>query len=162
MVFLFFWLTSLGMVISRSIHVAANGIIFFFYMADTISLYIYVYTRSFFIYVKLEDNYFTMLCWFLPCNNVNQPKVYTCCLFLNLPLTATQPHPLGYHRAPGRAPCVLQQLSTSRLFCGWYCGRFSAALSIHAPSPSPAVSTSLLLCLQLCSCPTDRLISTIF
>ena len=32
--FVFVWLTSLSMIISRSIHVAANGIISFFFMAE--------------------------------------------------------------------------------------------------------------------------------
>ena len=33
MVFFFLWLTSLSMIISRSIYVAANGMISFFFMA---------------------------------------------------------------------------------------------------------------------------------
>ena len=37
----------------------------------------------FFFY--LEDNCFTMLCWFLPFNNVSQPQVYTCPLPLEPP-----------------------------------------------------------------------------
>ena len=35
-------------------------------------------THSFKVYFYLEDNCFTMLCWFLPCYNVNQPQVDTC------------------------------------------------------------------------------------
>ena len=34
MMFVFVWLTSLSMIISRSIHVAENGIISFFSMAE--------------------------------------------------------------------------------------------------------------------------------
>ena len=34
MIFVFLWLTSLSMIISRSIRVAANGIISFFFMAE--------------------------------------------------------------------------------------------------------------------------------
>ena len=43
MVFVFVWLTSLSMIISRSIHVAANGIISFFLWLSNILLYIYIY-----------------------------------------------------------------------------------------------------------------------
>ena len=38
---IFVWLTSLSMIISRSIHVAANGIISFFFMAEYSIVYIY-------------------------------------------------------------------------------------------------------------------------
>ena len=34
MIFVFSWLTSLGMIISRSVRVDANGIILFFFMAE--------------------------------------------------------------------------------------------------------------------------------
>ena len=37
MIFVFLWLTSLSMIISRSIHVAENGIISFFFMAEQFS-----------------------------------------------------------------------------------------------------------------------------
>ena len=42
MMFVFHCLTSLSMVISRSIHIAANGIISFFFMAEQYSI-VYVY-----------------------------------------------------------------------------------------------------------------------
>ena len=42
MVFVFFWLTSLSRIISRSTHVAANGIISFFFMAEEYSI-VYLY-----------------------------------------------------------------------------------------------------------------------
>ena len=38
MIFVLFCLTSLSMIISRSIHVAANGIISFFFMAEQYSI----------------------------------------------------------------------------------------------------------------------------
>ena len=44
----------------------------------------------------MEDNCFTMLCWFLPCINMNQPQVYICPLPLE-PLSSS--HPLQCHRA---------------------------------------------------------------
>ena len=34
--------------------------------------------HSFKVYFYLEDNCFTILCWFLPHYNVNQPQVDTC------------------------------------------------------------------------------------
>ena len=34
MIFVFLWLTSLSMIISKSLHVAANGIISFLFMAE--------------------------------------------------------------------------------------------------------------------------------
>ena len=37
------------------------------------------------IYYYVEDNCFTVLCWFLPYINMNQPKVYTCPLPLACP-----------------------------------------------------------------------------
>ena len=42
MIFVFLCLTSLSMIISRSIHVAANGIIPFFLWLSNIPLYIYI------------------------------------------------------------------------------------------------------------------------
>ena len=48
-VFVFVWLISLCMTISRSIYVAANGIISFFLMASNIPLY--VCTRSFYPFI---------------------------------------------------------------------------------------------------------------
>ena len=42
----------------------------------------------FYDFFKVEDNCFTTLCWFLPYNNMNQPRVY-------LPLLSPPPssHP---------------------------------------------------------------------
>ena len=82
------------------------GIIFFFLSSSFKKIF------------KLKDNCFTMLCWFLIYNNVNQSYIYIYIpSFLNLPLSHP-PHPvaLGCHRAPGWAPCVTQQLSTSYHF----------------------------------------------
>ena len=46
------WLTSLSMIISKSIHVAANGIISFFFMAEWYS-FVYVY-HIFFIHSSVD------------------------------------------------------------------------------------------------------------
>ena len=70
-----------------------------------------------FVYFQLEDNCFTILCWFLPHINMNQPQVYICPLPLesppHLPL---HPTPLGHHRVLGCGPYAIQQLPTSYLF----------------------------------------------
>jgi len=49
----------------------------------------------------MEDNCFTMLCWFLSYINMDQPQVYMCALPLEPP-SHLPPHstPLGCHRAP--------------------------------------------------------------
>ena len=46
MIFVFVWLTSLCMIISRSIHVAVNGIISFFSMEDIVDIYAYMCVYS--------------------------------------------------------------------------------------------------------------------
>ena len=42
--------------------------------------------------------------------------MYTCILFLLALLPIPHPTPLGHHRAPEWAPCIVQQLPTSYLF----------------------------------------------
>ena len=55
MIFVFLCLTtSLGMIISRSIHVAANGIISFFFMAEYYSI-VYMY-HIFFIHPSVDGH----------------------------------------------------------------------------------------------------------
>ena len=51
MVFVFFWLTSLSMIISRSFRVAANGIISFFFMAEE---YFIVYLYQIFFILLMD------------------------------------------------------------------------------------------------------------
>ena len=54
-----------------------------------------------------------MLCWFLPSNKRIKHKYTYITSLLSLPLpTAHHPTPLDCHRAPGWAPCVIQQLPT--------------------------------------------------
>ena len=53
-VFVFVWLISLSMIISRSIHVAANGIISFFFMAEQYST-VYMY-HIFFIHSSVDGH----------------------------------------------------------------------------------------------------------
>ena len=38
----------------------------------------YLIPSGVFLFFKLEDNHFTILCWFLPYISMNQPQVYTC------------------------------------------------------------------------------------
>ena len=66
-----------------------------------------------FIYFQLKDNCFTVLCWFLPYINKNQPWVQTCPLPFKPPSHRT-PHPisLGCHRAPVWIPWIIQQIPT--------------------------------------------------
>ena len=54
MIFVFAWLTSHNMIISRSIHIAANGIISFFFMAEWYSI-VYVY-YIFFIHSSVHGH----------------------------------------------------------------------------------------------------------
>ena len=58
MVFVFLWLTSHNIVITRSIHVAANGIILLFFMTEYYSI-VYMY-HIFFIYSSVSEH----LSWF--------------------------------------------------------------------------------------------------
>ena len=50
----------------------------------------------------MKDNCFTILCWFLPYINMDQPQVYICPFLLELPShLPPRPTPLGCHRARG-------------------------------------------------------------
>ena len=52
------------------------------------------------IYFYLKDNCFTVLVWFLPCLNMNQPQVYICPLPREPPSQLPAfPAPLGCYRA---------------------------------------------------------------
>ena len=57
----------------------------------------------------LESNCFTMLCWFLLYNEVNQPQVHIYSLPLGPPShpTPSSPPPPGHHRALSWASCAL-------------------------------------------------------
>ena len=54
MVFIFVWLTSLSMIISRFIHVAANGIFSFFFMAEEYSIVCVCVTSSLSIHLSMD------------------------------------------------------------------------------------------------------------
>ena len=101
----------------------------------------YLFWPLFYSFILLECNYFTVSCWFLLYNKVNQLYVYTHPLPLE-PLPASC-QPSSHHRAPGWAPCVVQQLPTSYLFYTWQHTCVNATLSICSTLPFPSVSTSL-------------------
>ena len=55
----------------------------------------------------LEDNFFSILCWLLPCNKMNKSQIQICPLPPETPPDfPPHPTPLGCHRALGWAPCV--------------------------------------------------------
>ena len=64
----------------------------------------------------MEDNCFTILYWFMPYININQPQVHICSLAPEAPPPhlPVPPIPLGCHRAP--APWAIQQPHISYLF----------------------------------------------
>ena len=69
-----------------------------------------------------------MLCWFLPYNNMNQPKVYNSPPpFVTLSFPTPHLNPLHCHRVPGWAPCIIQQFPYSYLFSSRQCIYFNAA-----------------------------------
>ena len=80
----------------------------------------------------MEDNCFTMFCWFLPYINMNQNHMFS----LPCPPSHLLPHPtpLGNHRAAGWAPCIIQQLPTSCLsYIWWFQDYFSSSHSLLPP-----------------------------
>ena len=90
---------------------------------------------TFFLFLKLEYNCLTMLCWFLLYNKVSQLYVYIHPSLLDL-LPAL--HPTPHQRVLSWAPCVIQQLPTSYCLYTW----MSMLLSqFHPPSLPPHMST---------------------
>ena len=79
--------------------------------------------RFYSFFLKLEGKCFTILCWFLLYNSESQLYVYVCPLPiepLSHPLIPPLPRPRPrLSRAPSWAPCAIQQLPTSYLFCTW-------------------------------------------
>ena len=71
MIFVFLWLTSLSMTISRSIHDASNGIILFFFYCQGIFLYISLYIIS--LYIK----YFYMYMVYIWCMYIHHIFIHS-------------------------------------------------------------------------------------
>ena len=95
----------------------------------------------------LEDNCFTILCWFLPYINMNQHRYTYVPSLLTLPLIF-RPIPLsvGCHRPLGWSPGVAQQIPTGSLFYVRYCIYFHAALSVHPTFSLPHCAHKSVLC----------------
>ena len=74
------------------------------------------------------------------------------------------PHstPLGHHRAPGWAPCIIRQLPTGCLFYIRYCICFHAALNSCRTLLTQLCLQLCCSCLSLHCCPANRFISIIF
>ena len=103
----------------------------------------------------MEDNLFTILCWFLPSININQLSVYIRPLPLEPSSNLLHPTPLGGHRALGWAPCVAQCYSKFPLaICFKYGTVYVSVLltQFNPPSPSHTVSTSLFFMSLFYSC----------
>ena len=93
-------------------------------------------------FFKLEDNCFAMLCWFLPYNNANQPKV-SIPSFLSLCPTHPRPIPLGPRLSS------LCYIAVSCICFTHGSVYMSALLSVHPTFSSPTVSTSLCVCISI-------------
>ena len=114
-----------------------------------------------FIYFQLKDNCFTVLCWFLPYINKNQPWVQTCPLPFKPPSHRT-PHPisLGCHRAPVWVPWIIQQIPTDYFTYGGT--HVSMILSPFViPSLHPLCPYVCSFCLRLHCSSANRFINTI-
>ena len=112
----------------------------------------------------MKNNCFTILCWFLPNINMNQPYVYICSLPLE-PSSNLPPHPtlLACHRALVWVPWVIQQTPIGKLLHTWWCICSHAPLPIWTTPSSPyTVSTSLRSLSVSPLLPANRFISTIF
>ena len=110
------------------------SVFFFFFFWFLLSFLFSFSEFSFFL--KLEDNCFTMLCWFLLYNNVNQLYVYICPLPLNPP-SPQPPNPSKSSQSTAELP-VTRQLPTSFSFTHGSV-RVSASLLIRP-----------ILCFPLC------------
>ena len=84
---------------------------------------------SFYFYFLMGGKLlYKVLCCFMPCSNANHHSFTYITSLLSLP-PQPQPTPLDHHRAPGWAPCVIQQLPTSYLFYTWWCIHVYATFS---------------------------------
>ena len=99
----------------------------------------------------MEDNCFTVLCWFLLYNNSNGHK-YT----LSCPSRASRPphsppHPSRSSQSTGLAPCPVELLPAGCPFYITVMCVCQATFSVCPPFYSPAMSTSLFpMSVSLC------------
>ena len=93
----------------------------------------------------MEDNCFTILCWFLPYINMNQSQIYIYPLPFEPPShLPPHPTPLGCHRALGLRS--LHHRANSHRLSNFPYGNVYVSMlpsQFAPPSPSPAASTSL-------------------
>ena len=59
--------------------------------------FIYILGMCMFLFFLLEDNCFTMLCWFLPYNNMNQSQLY---IYTYTYIPSLLSFPLSFHPTP--------------------------------------------------------------
>jgi len=108
----------------------------------------------------LEDNCFTMLCWFLPYINMNQSQVYICPLPLEPPShLPPESHPsrlsnstgFEFPESYGKSP-LANSFTYGNIYVSMLLSQFVP------PSPSPTVSTSLF-CLHFHCSPANGFIN---
>ena len=99
-------------------------------------------------YFKLEVNCFTMLCWLLPYNKVNQPQVH----MSSSSRTPPPPTPPGCHKAPGilwqpvlyrSFPLAICFTRSSVYICKCYCLNLSHPLLPLCPKSVLCVCVSI-------------------
>ena len=111
---------------------------------------LFTFASNSFIFLKLEYNCFTMLCYFLLYDRVNLPPT-------------TPSHPSRSQVSTKLSSCVLQQLPTSCLFYTWQCIYLRPTLPVHPTLPFPTLCPHICsLCLCLYSCLGNRFICIIF
>ena len=119
----------------------------------------------FFLTSLLEYNCFTMVCYFLLYNKVNQLYIYICSHISSLlrlpPSHPPYPTPLGGHKAQSWSPCAMRLLPTSYFTFGSV--YMFMPLSHFVPAyPSPSRLQVHSLHLRLYSCPAPRFFRNFF
>ena len=84
-------------------HSSGSAHLFFFFHGGILFSRLFIY---FFIYFyQLEANYFTILQWFLPYIDMNQPCIYMCSPSRSPSRLPPHPTPLGLPSAPALSTC---------------------------------------------------------
>ena len=96
----------------------------------------------------MEDNWFTILCWFLPYINMNQPQVYMC------PLPPEPPSRLLPHHTPLGCHERWAELSVSHskfplLVCFTYGDVYVSILSVRPSISFPPTVSVLCVCVSI-------------
>ena len=109
----------------------------------------------------MEDNYFTILWWFLPDSNMNQPLGYLCTTQTPLP-PPSPPHPSGLSQSTFGCPASCINLAPLIYFTH---GNVPVSVLSSQITPPCLLPLSPKVCsshLCLPSCPACRLVVTIF